>query len=206
MLVLVILLSALLRLRLYQTAFGYTELRLYVYVFDLWLGALLVWFLASLWRFPERFAAGFLIAALGFVGTVNIINPDVTIVRQNLARYQDTGDLDAAYLTRLSADAVPLLIEVWHAVQGDGQLVRDPDCLRERFKQCQVTMSDVLRNDLDGRYQIMRNEQRWSEWPSFHLSRRRAFDALNCLANVDALSVRSGNTRPACLPTVVDGG
>jgi len=180
-------------MRLYEAAYGYTELRLYVYVFDLWLGALLVWLLVTLWRFPERFAAGFSIAVLGFVGTLNIINPDATFIRQNLERYQKTGDLDIAYLTRLSTDAVPMLIETWHAVQTDEQLVRDPGCYREMSKQCEVTLAEVLKDDLDARYQVLRNESKWRDWPSFHLARRRAFDALYRFQTPDATAVRLGN-------------
>ena len=48
--VLVLLLSAFRRMMLYEAAFGYTELRLIVYVFMGWLGLLLLWFLATLWR------------------------------------------------------------------------------------------------------------------------------------------------------------
>ncbi len=74
-LVLLILLTAFWRMRLYEQAYGYTELRLIVLVFELWLALLLLWFLGTLWRAPNRFAIGFLVAALGFTATLNLINP-----------------------------------------------------------------------------------------------------------------------------------
>ena len=54
-LVVTVLLSASQRMRLYVTTFGHTELRLYVYVFMIWLGLFLIWFLFGLWRRPDRF-------------------------------------------------------------------------------------------------------------------------------------------------------
>ncbi|MGQ9680994.1 MAG: DUF4153 domain-containing protein [Anaerolineae bacterium] len=110
-LVLVMLGSAFYRMRLYELAYGFTELRLYAYVSMVWLAALFVWLLVVLWRLPRCFAIGTLAAGLGFAVTLNIMSPDAFIVRQNLARYAATGEMDGAYLATLSDDAVPLLVQ-----------------------------------------------------------------------------------------------
>ncbi len=110
-LVVFMLVSAFRRMSLYEGTYGYTELRLYVYVFMIWLGLFLVWFLLGLWRRPERFALGALIVVMGFLATLNLINPDAFIVRQNVARYKSSGYMDADYLNTLSADAVPALVK-----------------------------------------------------------------------------------------------
>ena len=157
-LVLVILASAFQRLRLYEAAYGYTQLRLYSHVFMVWLAVAFVWFLVTLWRWPDRFAIGAFVAALGFLITLNAINPDAFIARQNLARYQVTGKLDAYYLTRLSEDAVPALVLAVDRVTGE-----------ER---------EVLRGHLRYRLESMEASARWRSWPSFHLARRRAYDLL----------------------------
>ncbi|MBM4464180.1 MAG: DUF4173 domain-containing protein [Chloroflexi bacterium] len=157
-LVLVILASAFQRLRLYEAAYGYTQLRLYSHVFMVWLAVAFVWFLVTLWRWPDRFAIGAFVAALGFLVTLNAINPDAFIARQNLARYQATGKLDAYYLTRLSEDAVPALVQAVGQVTGD-----------ER---------EVLMDHLRYRLESMEASARWRSWPSFHLARRRAYDLL----------------------------
>ena len=157
-LVLVILASAFQRLRLYEAAYGYTQLRLYSHVFMVWLAVAFVWFLVTLWRWPDRFAIGAFVAALGFLITLNAINPDAFIARQNLARYDATGKLDAYYLTRLSEDAVPALVLAVDRVTGE-----------ER---------EVLRGHLRYRLESMEASARWRSWPSFHLARRRAYDLL----------------------------
>ena len=87
-LVLVMLVSAFRRLSLYEWTYGFSELRLYAHVFIVWLGITLLWFVLTLWRDSERFAIGLFIAALGFVMTLNVINPDAFIVRQNWERFQ----------------------------------------------------------------------------------------------------------------------
>ena len=71
----------------------------------------------GLWRRPDRFALGALLIVMGFVVSLNLINPDAFIVRQNMARYWHGGDLDVVYLEPLSAGAVPALIEA--LAEGD---------------------------------------------------------------------------------------
>ncbi len=122
-LVLVMLASAFQRLRLYELAYGFTETRLQVYVFMAWLGATLAWFVVTLWRLPRRFAVGGLVAALGFVVTLNVINPDAFVAQRNLARFYSGGKLDAEYLTTLSEDAVPALLPAIDRVEGEARRV-----------------------------------------------------------------------------------
>ncbi len=182
----VMLASAWQRMRLYEAAFGYTELRLTVYVFMAWLAVLLGWFVLTLWTRPYRFTIGFILAAMGFLATLNLINPDAFIAQQNLARYQRTNDLDAAYLTRLSDDAVPQLALALNAARGDEQLVPVPACAgywRDsewiyEYEDCQATPHQILWDEMDGRYQSMTDNPGWRRWQSFHLSRQRAYGAL----------------------------
>jgi hypothetical protein len=118
-LTLVILASALFRMRLYQQEFGLTELRFYTTAFMLWLGIVLVWLAVTVLRVRapagdnpgrRRFAFGALVASLALVVALDLINPDALIARTNLARAAaGVGQpLDAEYLAwTLSADAVP---------------------------------------------------------------------------------------------------
>ncbi len=158
-LVLVILGSAFQRLRLYEQAYGYTDTRLYVYVFMAWLGAALAWFLVTLWWRPRRFAVGACIAALGFLVTLNLINPDAFVARQNLARYQVTGKLDAEYLTTLSDDATPVLMAGLADVTGEEEW-------------------QTLRDDLQRRHERMVDDPHWQAWPAANWARWRAYYAL----------------------------
>lgn len=159
LLVLVLLASALRRMGLYEDAYGYTHLRLYVHIFMLWLAAAFVWLLVALWARPDRFAVGGFVAALGFLVTVNLVNPDASIAQQNLARYRATGKLDVAYLSSaVSEDGVPALVA---ALPGTSGAVRA-----------------ALRADLRRRLAGMERDPTRRDWPSFVLARRQAYDAL----------------------------
>jgi hypothetical protein len=106
-LVLVVMASALERMRLYQREYGLTELRLYATGVILWLGFVFVWMAATVVRArPRLFVTGALVA--GFVATLalNVANPDALIARTNL----DRPHVDVAYLGGLSDDAVPVLL------------------------------------------------------------------------------------------------
>lgn len=99
--------SALKRMGLYVEAYGLTELRLYSTAIMLTLSTVLVWFAVGLFARRAPFALGALAAfTLGVVG-LNVLNPDATIARFNLARAERTGQLDLAHLGSLSLDASP---------------------------------------------------------------------------------------------------
>jgi hypothetical protein len=109
----VVMASALYRMRLYQREFGLTELRFYTTAFMLYLAVLLVWLGATVLRGRrQRFTGGALAAGCLAVAALHAVNPDGWIVRVNATFAAETGrPFDAAYVRRLSADAVPALIE-----------------------------------------------------------------------------------------------
>jgi hypothetical protein len=113
----VIMTSALQRMRLYQDAYGLTELRFYTTAFMGWLALLLAWFFATvLCGRRQRFAWGMLVTGFATVILLNAMNPDAVIARTNLARAAAGKPFDHAYLTALSADAVPILLEALPAL------------------------------------------------------------------------------------------
>lgn len=185
--VLVMLASAFRRMELYEATFGYTELRLLVYAFIIWLGIVLVWFVYTLWRRPERLAIGVLLAALGFLVTLNLINPDAFIARQNLARYAVIGNLDAVYLASLSDDALPQLIQALSLTKGDQEEQLMPSCAdpysRVSRTDCYAVPYEIISEELNGRLHSMTENTKWRQWPSFHLARWQAFTRLQQWAN-----------------------
>lgn len=109
-LTLVVLVSALRRLQLYESTFGFTRLRISVQATILWLGGLfvLVMLAGAMWRgrwLPR--------AAVVFTGVsllvFSLIDPDALIASKNVERFEQTGRIDLSYLTLLSPDAVPAL-------------------------------------------------------------------------------------------------
>ena len=133
--------------------------------------------------------------ALCFVGTLNLINPDALIVRHNLEHYRETGDLDMAYLTSLSAGAVPLLVAAWTEVENDEQLVDPPYCCGD---ECATTMAEMLGDNLRIRYETMLDNRHWFSWPAYHQAKYRANHALACFYTPQATAVRLGNLKRDC--------
>jgi hypothetical protein len=113
-LTIVVLVSALRRLLLYEDAFGLTRLRLFVEAFCLWLGGVfalvgLAGVAAPVWRRFARIAAAATAASLL---AFSLANPDAMIAERNVNRFEATGRVDLTYLRGLSADAVPALTEL----------------------------------------------------------------------------------------------
>jgi hypothetical protein len=107
----VMLVSAYMRLGLYEMAYGFTRLRTYVHVSLAWLGILLAAVVVLEVARRERwFASALLICSLGFGVSLAALNVDDFIVRQNVDRAQRGQGLDVAHLASLSTDAVPALV------------------------------------------------------------------------------------------------
>jgi hypothetical protein len=102
--------SALWRMSVYEEAYGFTRLRVFVSAFEIWLGALFVLVLIAGLRLRAKWLAPAVVAAwvLTLIGLA-ALNPDRFIAEQNIARYHRGSALDVAYLSTLSADAAPAL-------------------------------------------------------------------------------------------------
>ncbi len=115
----VVLGSAFERMMLYRAEYGWTQSRFYVAVFMAWLAVVLLWFVATvLTGRRERFASGALLAGLVAGAVLHAWNPDAWIARRNLVHARAGHEFDAAYVTRLSADAFPTLLEAWPTLDG----------------------------------------------------------------------------------------
>jgi signal transduction histidine kinase len=111
-LTLVVVASALRGMAVYQDAYGFTTLRLFVDVFEGWLGfvvlAIMVAGLLGQARWLPRVAlVSGAVALLGLAA----VNPDAWVADQNLDRFEAKGDVDLRYLATLSADAVPAITD-----------------------------------------------------------------------------------------------
>jgi hypothetical protein len=169
-LTIVMLASAALRLGLYQQAYGWTELRLYVAVSIVALAVTLVALAAVLLTDRTRWL-GHAMVVIGVVSLValNLISPPTFVAQRNLERALDPSlvppggqvALDTSYLEVLSDDAIPALVEAlprlgardaarlhFLLTQRQGELQRDPsngsvfawNLARERAKAALATM------------------------------------------------------------------
>lgn len=169
----VMLVSAFKRLLLYEEAYGFTEMRVYPHVFMVWLALLLGWFLVTLWLKPGRFAVGLVVACIGFVGTLDVMNVDGFIAQQNIRRYELMGAdafrdnpndmfyerIDASYLATLSDDAIPALVAGVERLQGEP---------KRQLEEYLSARRSELQADDSGR-----------TWPSYHFAHWRAYTLLN---------------------------
>jgi len=164
-LLLVILASALQRLLLYENAYGFTSLRTYTHVFIFWLALLLAaTIVLELVQRRGTFALAMLLACFGFSLSLGLLNVDGFIARQNLQRTRQGYQLDFPYLTTLSDDAVPGLVEQFSS----------PDLPSEAH--------DVLSAGLACRAALL-SEQAPLPWQSFHPA---AFQARRLLLQENA--------------------
>ncbi len=186
-LVLVMLVSAFQRLVLYETAYGFSRLRAYTHVFMIWLALLLVTVVVLEIMRRER-AAGLtlVLASLGFVVSLTLLNVDAFIVKQNVQREirgaadksltQGRVDLDAQYFLDLSDDAVPALASAF------------------KNKSLPVTVREKVGAALFcKRYDRELNESA-VPWQSFHFSRFTADRIFSNIKNgLDAYKVTDTN-------------
>jgi hypothetical protein len=150
LLTIVVVASAVHRLRLYESAFGLTRPRLAAEAFALWLAGTfaLLLLLGALQRaaaFPRAVLAWAAVALIGF----SIANPDARIAERNVDRWRETEHIDLGYVSGLSADATP-------ALNGLPAPLRD---------QALAEIAEELSRD--------------EPWSSANLSRRRARNLLD---------------------------
>jgi hypothetical protein len=166
----VILASALTRLGLYESAYGFTRLRTMTHFFIPWLALLLAAAAGlELTRKMARMPLVVILFIFGFGLTINIVNVDAFITRQNISRAMDllpaddVPALDTQYLVSLSPDAVPPLVSAFET-PGTSDELRDSlgGVLACRLADLSVT-SPV-------------------PWPAWHASRARAANLLKSQA------------------------
>jgi hypothetical protein len=163
----VVLLSALLRLRLYQEAYGWTELRFVVLTAIGWLATALAIAAVLLVMDRTRWVLHALgIATLVAVAGMNLVGPQAFVAQRNLDRAIDpslvppggrTG-LDARYLAELGDEAVEPIVDAWDRIPAADRAALGP-VLRARDAALRVEP------DLQG-------------WPAWNVTRARARAAL----------------------------
>jgi hypothetical protein len=111
-LVFCIMASAMHRMRLYQYAYGLTELRFYVVAFMIFLACVFALFCATVLRgWGGLFPMGTVGLGFAAIFVMHAVNPDQWIARANLSNARAGRVFDPTYLTTLSADAVPVVLE-----------------------------------------------------------------------------------------------
>ncbi len=102
----VMLCSAYYRMSLYETAYGFTFLRIMTQAFMIFLFVLFVITMARVWDERVPLLRSYIAAAVVAFTVINYINVDAMIAQKNLARYHETGKIDIYYFRSLSDSAV----------------------------------------------------------------------------------------------------
>ena len=161
-----VLVSSAHRMRLYQEAYGWTELRLYVLATIAVLAVVLIGMVAGLLVDRVRWIGHVAVVAGLVVGIgLNVIGPVRFITEQNVARLVDpslvpehgTEGLDELYLASLGDDAVPALLRALPVLDGK--------------------RAEWLELDLALRLRHLR-EPELEAWQAWNLGRETARDAL----------------------------
>jgi hypothetical protein len=134
----VVVVSAIHRMWVYQDAYGFSTERLMVITIEMWLGTVFVLIAAAGVRMSGGLGAppacggersdrgidsgGWLPRAVLLAGVVALLglaalNPERLIADRNIDRFERTGQLDAAYLSGLSSDIDPALQRLPQAVR-----------------------------------------------------------------------------------------
>lgn len=150
--------SAHYKMSLYESAFGYTYLRIFVHLFLVLLFILFLIVLSGIWVKKVPVAKLSIIAALLMYVFVNFVNVDSIITRKNIERYYKTGKIDIHYLASLSYDAVPQVIEFAKDKNIDPSICKD--------------LADYTAN----KKKLLNKDTKWYE---FNYSRFRAKEILN---------------------------
>ncbi len=205
-LVLVILGSALMRMGLYQTEFGQSELRLYVTVFMGWLGSVCAIFAATVLSGKRtRFAFASYLSGVAILLGINLANPDALIQSTNVAlsklRPQDIGlvlnqapkTFDAAYALSLSSDAIPPLIDALEELpKADAKVIAQALLERQALEAgTEVSTAPGAKTDTDTRTDAAPQATKYSDWRLFNLSRKIADKAIRAHKNQLAVLANS---------------
>ena len=162
--VVLIIASAFMRLSLYESAFGFTTMRLWSHAFTVLLTAFFLIFAWKIWRDADDrsfLVPAFFAAALSLL-FMNVLSPDVFIARKNIARFASDErfdsahrkQFDAAYIAYLSDDATQEKLQVLRMLRGEDK----------------AAFGQIIAHRYEQRLQLTEEDS----WQSWNYARRRA--------------------------------
>ncbi|MEH7094199.1 DUF4153 domain-containing protein [Neobacillus vireti] len=151
----VLLSSAFLRLGMYEEAYGFTFTRVLVHSFMIFLVVIFTYTLVKIWVEKLSLFHFYFITALIYYTTINIMDLDRIVVKENINRFEETSKIDAYYLSSLSSTGVLGLVELY---ERDEPIPKLEKILRDKHIEFQAESHT---------------------WQSFNLKRKRASEKLN---------------------------
>ncbi|HZW82764.1 MAG TPA: DUF4173 domain-containing protein [Candidatus Deferrimicrobium sp.] len=148
----IMLLSAHFRMYLYEEAYGFTYLRVLTHAFMVYLFVLFIVTLSKIWHQALPLLKSYIVISIVAYTLVNYINIDSLIAKNNIERYNKGNPIDIMYLTQLSYEAVPQLVDFMHSTSNQA-------------------LAKQLENELKYKKQVLEKE---TPWQSFNISKYRA--------------------------------
>ncbi len=159
----ILLVSAFYRMTVYEQAYGFTYLRIFTQAFMIMLFFLFIINIIYIWYRRLPIIKSYFVISLAIYIILNFANVDVIIAKNNINRYFEIGQIDAAYLKVLSYDATPEIKRLYVTIKSSA----DP-----KEKQMALELSEYfkeLKSDLENQ----------KSWQSFNISRYRAQQVLD---------------------------
>jgi len=154
----VLLVSAIMRISMYEDAYGFTFSRVLAHSFMIFLMVILAYTLVKIWLERVSLFHFYFIASLIYYVGINTTNLDKIVVDKNMARFETTGKIDIHYLNSMSATGILGLMELYE---------KNPDVpgLKDRLKKSKAERGSMNRNS----------------WQSHNLERDKVFEKLEKL-------------------------
>lgn len=151
----VLLISAFMRMGMYEEAYGFTFLRILVHSFMIFLMIIFAYTLVKIWLEKLSLFHFYFIASLLYYAGINVVNIDRIVVDRNIVRFEETGQIDIHYLNEFSSTGTLSLIKLY---------ANNPDVpgLRDLLQQ-RKTDREYIKND---------------SWQSHNLVRDRVYEKL----------------------------
>jgi hypothetical protein len=102
----------------YEQAYGFTYLRIFVQTFMIMLFFLFVINIIYIWYQKLPIIKSYFIISLAIYIIMNFTNVDIIIAKNNINRYFETGQIDMVYLKGLSYDTAPEMEKLFMSVKN----------------------------------------------------------------------------------------
>lgn len=154
-LTLVIIASTFLRMHLYELAYGYTTLRLFVDVILITEALLMIPTVMYIINDKFNVAKSYLIIVICIYTIVSFINVDGIIATKNINRYYEGKDLDVVYLKTYTTDNIEPLLNLYNN-----------------------TTDEKIKYDLETYFNMVYSFNQINSWEEFNISKHRAIKLL----------------------------
>jgi len=133
----ILLISAFYRMLVYEQAYGFTYLRIFVQAFMIMLFFLFIINIIYIWYQKLPIVKSYFIISIAIYIILNFANVDIVIAKNNINRYFEIGQIDMAYLKGLSYDATPEIQNLFISIKDSPDLKKKQmtEQISEYFKE-----------------------------------------------------------------------